>query len=144
MKFQAINSGQANNSLLRNTYEIETLFPSSWLGAFNEQGSAMNIIEDNNCYCIDVYAPGFMKKDFKVAIENNIITITAKKEINDNKLMLNSIFGFDEYNHDSFSRSFKLPDNILHNQVNATYKNDILQLIIPKSNPSLKKEVLVL
>lgn len=143
MKIQVMNTGQNGNPLLHNAFEIETLFPSSWLGTFNEQGSAMNIIEDSNCYCIDVYAPGFEKRNFKVAIENNIITITAKKEISENKLLLNSIFGFDEYNHDSFSRSFKLPGNTLHTQVTAIYKNDILQLIIPKNNPLLKKEVLV-
>ncbi len=43
-----------------------------------------------------------------------------------------------EYNYNSFSRSFNLPEEVMQEQINAAYDNGILKIMLPKQ-PTQKK-----
>ncbi len=64
-------------------YNMESFFP-----AFSGSKSfpSVNISEDDKNYCVDVVAPGFNKDDFKINVENDMLTISAeaKSEWSDN------------------------------------------------------------
>lgn len=92
---------------------------------------AMNIIEDEKHFAIDVAAPGFTKKDFEISIENGILHISAenKEEIEEKK----EDYTRREFNYNSFSRSFTLPENINEDEkIDATYKHGILKIVLAK------------
>jgi HSP20 family protein len=65
-------------------YNMESFFPS-FLGQ-TKSFPSVNISEDDKSYCLDVVAPGFNKDDFKINVENDMLTISAeaKSEYNDN------------------------------------------------------------
>ena len=69
------------DALLRNYADAENLSPGNWINAFDETSPWLNITEDDEFFYINVFAAGFTKEEFKVSIENNIITISAYQTI---------------------------------------------------------------
>ncbi|MEZ4904969.1 MAG: Hsp20/alpha crystallin family protein [Spirosomataceae bacterium] len=91
---------------------------------------AVNIAENDNGFRLEVAAPGLNKENFKVNLENNVLTISAqheqKNEENTDK------YTRKEFNYTSFSRSFTLPNTVDGEKIAATYTNGVLHVEIPK------------
>ena len=121
---------------------MENIFGSNWQGV-NTSLPSVNISEDDKCFCVDVVAPGFKKEDFKVNVEDDILTISAETKTENNEDNKNKQYSRREYSHSSFTRSFRLPENAKDDQVSASYKDGILKLDIPKTESpvKIKKEV---
>jgi len=111
---------------------FENFFGSDFLGKYSNQVTipSVNVTEKNDSYEVEVAAPGYKKDDFKVSLENNILTISAEvkneSEKSDKKELIK------EYHYASFERSFTLPDTILTDKIEAKYENGILKLLLPK------------
>jgi len=106
---------------------------------------AVNISEDDKCYMVDVVSPGFKKDDFKIKVDDNILTISAETKQESNEGGNNKEYSRREYTYSSFTRSFQLPDNAKDDSISATYNDGILKLNIPKSKHEVKasKEIQV-
>lgn len=123
---------------LRNT----TLFPgwvddfftgSNWPDLEARVGATMpavNIREEDNQYIIDVAAPGMEKKDFKLELNHNVLTIAAEKE--EEKEEKKRKFTRREFKYTSFRRSFTLPNTVQEEGIKAAYQKGVLNIIIPK------------
>ncbi|MBN1144775.1 MAG: Hsp20/alpha crystallin family protein [Bacteroidales bacterium] len=98
---------------------------------------AVNIIEGKEDYKIEVAAPGLNKEDFKVNLENNLLTISSEKEEKqeekEEKVMRR------EFSYCSFSRSFTLPQTVNADKIRATHKDGILQVVVPKKEEAREK-----
>jgi len=98
---------------------------------------AVNIIEGKEDYKIEVAAPGLNKEDFKINLENNVLTVSSEKEekqeVKDEKVMRK------EFSYFSFSRSFTLPQTVHTDKIKATHKDGILQVTIPKRDEAKDK-----
>lgn len=96
----------------------------------------VNITEDEQQYSIKVAAPGLQKKDFKIDVNGNMLTISAeteeRKEEKDGKITRQ------EYNYTSFARSFTLPEDVNREAIDARYENGELQLMLPKREEAKK------
>lgn len=104
---------------------------------------AMNIKEKKGNFEIDVAAPGFDKKDFEVTIENGVLCISAEKKIE--KEVKEEEFTRREFNYNSFSRRFTLPENVNEEEkIEAVYKDGILKLVLGKMDvkETAKKRVI--
>ncbi|MCR6638467.1 MAG: Hsp20/alpha crystallin family protein [Sporocytophaga sp.] len=91
---------------------------------------AVNVKEEDKGFHVDVAAPGMEKGDFKVNIDNDTLTISAEKELNEEES--NEKYSRKEFSYSSFSRSFVLPKTADKNKIEAKYENGILALFIPK------------
>jgi len=98
---------------------------------------AVNIIESKEDYRIEVAAPGLDKSDFKINIENNVLTISAEKE--EKQEEKDESFVRREFNYASFSRSFTLPESMDTEKINAKHKDGVLNVIIPKKEEAKQK-----
>ncbi|MFT5595977.1 MAG: HSP20 family protein [Flammeovirgaceae bacterium] len=96
---------------------------------------AVNIKEAENSFDVEVALPGFNKDDIKITVENNVLTISSKKEEEKEEKDGDKITRR-EFNYSSFNRSFQIPDNVDDKNIEAAYKDDLLKLILPKSEPS--------
>jgi HSP20 family protein len=96
-----------------------------------------NIIENQNNYRLDLSVPGMKKDDFKVDIEDGILTISSEKEEENNQDDKN--YRRREFSYSSFSRSFTLSDNMDENNINAKYDNGMLHITIPKKEVTVSK-----
>ena len=91
---------------------------------------SVNIKDANTAYNIEMAVPGFKKEDFKISLDGNLLTISSeKKEEKEDK---SEKFTRREYNYQSFSRSFTLPENSNAENISAEYKDGILNVTIPK------------
>ena len=68
---------------------------------------AVNIKEDDNSFTVEVAVPGMEKKDFHIDLEDNILTISSEKTVEDKEEKDN--YTRKEYSYQSFKRSFTLP-----------------------------------
>lgn len=93
---------------------------------------AVNIKQLDNKYSLKIAAPGLKKKDFKVVINDGLLTISAEKENQTEDS--NKKFTRREYSYNAFSRSFVLPHELQAKTVKARYKNGILTINIPKKD----------
>ena len=99
---------------------------------------AVNIKENDKEVIIDVAAPGLSKKDFEISVENNTLTISAHKEIE--KVEEGTNIVKKEFGYENFQRSFTLPEEIFDvENIKATYKNGVLEIVIPKKEEEQKK-----
>jgi HSP20 family protein len=92
---------------------------------------AANLKETSEAYHLDIAVPGLRKEDFKITLDNKILTISSEKkeekEEKDGEKITKR-----EFNYSSFQRIFQLPDNI-KDEVVAKYENGLLKVIIPKT-----------
>ncbi|MEI6595038.1 MAG: Hsp20/alpha crystallin family protein [Bacteroidota bacterium] len=96
-----------------------------------------NIIENGKDYKIELAAPGLERKDFKVEVENNILTISAEKK--EEKHEENNNYKRREFSYNSFKRTFTLPENSVSDKIDAKYENGILRLSLPKKEVTVSK-----
>ena len=129
---------------LRDFFDVENVFGNR-PGSAGRTFPAVNISEDDKSFCVDVVVPGFKKEDFKVNIEDDVLTISAETKSETNDEDKSKQYSRREYNYSSFTRSFRLPENAKDDDVSATYNDGILKLTIPKTeNPvKAKKEITV-
>ena len=90
----------------------------------------VNIKETEKNYGIDVVAPGFEKADFKINLDQDILTISAEKKDETKNESEKEIRR--EYSYRSFKRSFTLDEKIDAAGIEAKYVNGILTLNLPK------------
>ncbi|MBI9065247.1 MAG: Hsp20/alpha crystallin family protein, partial [Marinilabiliaceae bacterium] len=94
---------------------------------FNRIGGkpAVNIMETDNEYLIEVAAPGFKKEEFNIEVDKGVLTISADKALkNENQ----DEFRLQEFYHSSIKRSFNLPDDRVDEfSIKAHYEAGILE-----------------
>jgi HSP20 family protein len=122
---------------LRDFLDMENLFDGgNWLKPLQRSAPAVNVSENDKNFLVDVVAPRFKKDDFKVSINDDMLTISAeaKNTSTDEDIEYNRR----EYSYSSFTRSFCLPDNASKDKIDANYLDGILKLTIPKTENSAK------
>ena len=97
----------------------------------------VNISEDKTNYNLEMAAPGLHKKDFKISVNGDVLTIRGEKE--ENKEEKDEKYSRREYNYSSFSRSFTLPGHVEQDKIQATYDGGVLKLVMPRNEKSAQK-----
>lgn len=126
-------------------FDVDSLFGRNLLRPFEKTIPAVNISEDEKSYKVDVVAPGMKKDNFKVNVEDDILTISAEAKFETKEEDESRQYSRREYTHNSFTRSFRLPDNAKDDSISANYEDGVLKLTIPKTKSQVKstKEIKV-
>ncbi len=110
------------------------------MSAFGSSVPAVNIKEDDNNFEVEVAVPGMKKDDFKVELDNDILTISSEKE--DKHEEEDKNYRRREFRYSSFKRTFTLPENLVDvNKINAKYIDGVLHITIPKKEEAKPKPV---
>jgi len=96
---------------------------------------AANIIEADDHFDIQLAAPGNKKNDFKIELEEGVLTISSR--INNNSTEDDSTFTRKEFGYSSFIRSFNIPETVSTDKISANYKEGILTVSLPKKEEAL-------
>jgi HSP20 family protein len=122
-----------NNAAFNNLFdELFNSFPATW-GRDAHQAYAsvpVNIDETNEGYHLELNAPGRNKEDFKVNVENGLLTISYEKKESQEQKDYKTIRR--EFSFRSFKRSFSIDDKINADGIQARYENGVLKLYLPK------------
>ena len=95
---------------------------------------AVNVVETEKSFDLELAAPGKKKEEFKIEVENGTIRISSEESTSN--ASANKNYRRMEYSYESFSRSFTLPDNIDDSNIVATYNDGVLKISIPKTKDS--------
>jgi len=101
----------------------------------------VDIYEDADNIVLKAEIPGMNKEDISISLTEDTITISGKKA-EEKKIERENYFK-KEIRTGSFSRSFTLPCAVDKEKVKATYKNGILEILLPKSEKAKEKEIKV-
>ena len=102
---------------------------------------ATNIKETKDDFIVTMAVPGMSKKDFKIDLTDNILTISSEKK--DQKKTEEDNFTRREYSYQSFNRSFTLPKDVVNDEkISAKYENGELLITIPKREEAKPKKPL--
>ena len=98
---------------------------------------AVNIREDEKNYTIELAVPGMDKKDLKIDINEDLLTIATERsqENEENK----DGYKRKEFSYSSFSRNFYIPENADKDKIAATYRDGILFVELPKKEEDKTK-----
>ena len=107
------------------------LLPGFGLGRTLANSPAVNVLETNDSYQLEVAAPGLNKKDFHVSVDNGLLTISAKRESQHEESQDN--YTRREFSYSTFERTFTLPEGVKQDEINANYQNGILHVTLPKT-----------
>lgn len=101
---------------------------------------AVNVMETNDDFRIEVAAPGMKRDDFKVELDNNVLTISSRREDKNEEKDENGNYTRREFSYQSFQRSFSLPESkVLGDKISARYVDGILYVTVPKSEDAKVK-----
>jgi len=118
-------------------------FDEGWSNQNRDEDYALvprsDIIERKDEYVIFTELPGVAKDDFKVDLENNILTIRGKKAIHD-KVEGEQLLRI-ERQSGNYRRSFRLGDEINAEKIKAKYSNGVLEVTLPKSEQVKPKSI---
>lgn len=102
---------------------------------------AVNIIETNDAFRLEMVAPGMRKGDFNVELEEDVLTISYDHEDNRESEERNLTYLTREHNYHSFTRSFALSEAVDAEKIQAKYEAGVLNVIIPKKEDAKGKAV---
>ena len=114
-------------------------FDNDWMVKANATAPAVNVIENEADYKVEVAAPGMTKEDFNVQLaEDNqlVITMEKKNESKDeDKKYLRR-----EFSYSKFQQTMILPDDVEKDHISASVNNGVLTIDLPKKTQEEKEK----
>ena len=115
-------------------------FDNDWMMKTNATAPAINVVESDKDYKVEVAAPGMKKEDFNIHLgENNELVITMEQK-NENKEEHKKYLRR-EFAYSKFQQSFVLPDDVEKEKISASVTDGILTIDLPKHTPEEKAKV---
>ena len=107
-------------------------FGNMALDGGNAKSPAVNVMEDDQRYMLELAAPGMTKDDFKVHINrdgNLVIELERKCECQEEK---KGKYIRKEFSCSKFHQTLILPENVDREEIKANVENGILFIDLPK------------
>ncbi len=115
-------------------------FDNDWMMKTNATAPAINVVESDKDYKVEVAAPGMKKEDFNIHLGDNNELIITMEQKNENKEEHKKYLRR-EFAYSKFQQSFVLPDNIEKEKISASVNDGILTIELPKQAPEEKAKV---
>lgn len=113
--------------------------PSVFTSNFNTGISLpqVNIKETADAFMVEMAVPGLKKSDFHIDIDNQLLSIST--EMREEDEAKDEYYTRREFGYASFKRSFTLPESVNEDKINASYKEGILSIYLPKKEEAKQK-----
>lgn len=118
-------------------------FDNDWMEKTNATAPAINVIESEKNYKVEVAAPGMTKDDFNIHLgdDNELVISMEKKVENEDKDKENKKYLRREFSYTKFQQSLYLPDNVDKEKISANVSDGVLTIELPKYSPEEKAKV---
>lgn len=110
-------------------------FDNEWLEKRNTTSPAVNIIENEDEFRIEVAAPGMTKEDFHVDVNPDnelVISMEKKNEQKEEDPKKRGTYLRREFSYSRFQQSLLLPDNVETEKISAKVEHGVMTIEIPK------------
>ena len=123
-------------------------FDNSWMERPTYTAPAINVIENEKEYEVELAAPGLTKEDFKVHVdEENNLHIEMEKKTENKEGKKNGRYLRREFSYEKFQQTLLLPDDVDAEKIEAKVEHGVLNVLLPKlekiEKPSPIKQISV-
>ena len=113
--------------------------PARRAGEEGEWVPSLDVSETKGDLVVKAELPGIDPKDIDISLNEGVLTIKGEKR--QEKEEKEEGYHLIERSYGSFTRSIRLPKEIQNEKINASYKNGVLKITLPKSEEAKKKEI---
>jgi HSP20 family protein len=99
----------------------------------------VDVYEDAHNITVQAELPGIQEKDLDIRLENNVLTISGERKMENEEQREN--FHRIERSYGRFTRSFTLPSTVDTEHVNAEFEDGVLKVTIPKLEEAKPKQI---
>ena len=124
VKFQPLPTPKATPFGLFNSIFDRSLADSVGHDGLANYPPAVNVVETDQAFQIELAAPGFDKSEFGLRVENDQLIVQGKREATPDQT--------EKFQIASFQRMFKLPKTVNQDAVQAVYENGVLKIVLEK------------
>ena len=115
-------------------------FANDWMTRTNATAPAINVIEDDKDYKVEVAAPGMNKEDFKVNVtDDNYLVLTMEKKNESKDEDKKRKYLRREFSYHKFEQSLALPEDVNKDEIKAAVNDGILTIDRPKMKVAEKQ-----
>ena len=124
---------------------LDDFFGNEWVDKTSSTAPAVNVIETDKEYKVEIAAPGLTRDDFKIDInEDNELTVSMEKKVEKNeeseKEGKKHTYLRREFSYSSFRQRMILPDNVNVDNIDAKMENGVLTIDLPKKTEEEKRK----
>jgi HSP20 family protein len=102
---------------------------------------AVDVLESKDSYLLRAELPGMNKEDFNLEVKNRMLTISGERKLEG--LVSGVQYRSVEQVAGRFSRSFYLPQTVQQDGIQATYRDGILEIYVPKLEHAKARQITV-
>jgi HSP20 family protein len=102
---------------------------------------AVDIREENGAIHLTAELPGVELKDIDISVENNVLTLRGERRVE--KDVKEDSYHWRERSYGTFRRTFTLPTTLDRDKIKATFKDGLLQVVLPPKPESMPKQIAV-
>jgi HSP20 family protein len=105
---------------------------------FTGSAPAVDLVEKENAYDLHVELPGMDEKDVQLGIREDVLTISGEKKGETEEERRG--YHFSERRFGAFRRSFRLPEDVDQDKIEASFRKGLLTITLPKNPEAAKGE----
>lgn len=133
---------------------LDNFFGDEWVDKTSSTAPAVNVVETDKDYKVEIAAPGLTRDDFKIDVTaDNELTVSMEKKMENEEEPQHNEEGSDnrdkenkktylrrEFSYSSFRQRMILPDNVNVENITAKMDNGVLTIDIPKKTEEEKRQ----
>lgn len=127
--------------MYRNSWLLEVFndfFYNNNMPKANATAPAINVLEDENAYTVELAAPGLCKEDFDISL-NNEGDLVIKMEKKNAETEQKAHYLRREFAYSKYEQTLILPDDVDKDKIGAKMADGILNISLPKIQQSVQK-----
>lgn len=111
---------------------LDSVFDRDYFPALAARSPVVNVREKDGHYIIDAELPGVSEKDLKLELKNGMLTLSTEKKEDKGDKDKDGTWIRRERRDSYFARSFELPEDADGDKIEATFKDGLLTIELPK------------
>ena len=100
---------------------------------------AVDTFEKEECLVLKAELPGMREKDINVHVENGVLTLSGERMREED--VKNESYHRVERFYGNFTRTFALPTTVDVPKIRASYKDGVLEVVLPKAETAKAKRI---
>mgnify|MGYP000730150420 CR=1 FL=1 len=115
-------------------------FDNNWMEKANATAPAINVVESDKDYKVEVAVPGMTKEDFNIHLgDENELVISMERKLK--RRQRKQKYLRREFSYTKFQQSLYLPDNVDKEKITANVANGVLTIELPKYSQEEKAKI---
>jgi len=123
---------------------FDDFFDNEWMKKTNATAPAINVIETETEYKVEVAAPGMNKEDFNIHVDENrnlVIAMEKKTENKEEDKEKKGRYLRREFSYTKFKQTLMLPEDVEKDTIHASMNDGVLSIELPRITPEPQKQI---